>query len=241
MGAPVESVIFDGARLLFNSKVTLMASSCATNCTWARARNRSPYGTYARTIPLAGISRDRPFPGGGRFLLICPQGPVETAIGPGAVGYGWFPLKLNGPADLGAILSAKERLDVFLDDSLKRYPIDREKLILLGFSQGGAMTYSLALAEPQRFAAAAVLSSWLSQELVDALKIEAGAEFPPILVQHGSRDDLIVVDRARDSVERLRGLRVPVTYREYDMGHEISPRSLADLSAWIEEKVKRRR
>jgi predicted esterase len=48
---------------------------------------------------------------------------------------------------------------------------------------------------------------------------------------------MIQVGRARDSVERLRGLRVPLTYREYDMGHEITPKSLRDLSAWLEEKV----
>jgi predicted esterase len=48
---------------------------------------------------------------------------------------------------------------------------------------------------------------------------------------------MIEVDRARDSVERLRDLKVPLTYREYDMGHEIRPRSLTDLSAWLEEKV----
>jgi len=35
----------------------------------------------------------------------------------------------------------------------------------------------------------------------------------------------------------LRELKVPLTYREYDMGHEIRPRSLSDLSAWLEEKV----
>ena len=48
---------------------------------------------------------------------------------------------------------------------------------------------------------------------------------------------MIEVQRARDSVEQLRALRVPLTYREYDMGHEITPRSLTDLSAWLEEKV----
>jgi predicted esterase len=38
-------------------------------------------------------------------------------------------------------------------------------------------------------------------------------------------------------VETLRGLHVPITYREYEIGHEISTRSLADLSTWLEEKV----
>jgi predicted esterase len=48
---------------------------------------------------------------------------------------------------------------------------------------------------------------------------------------------MIEIDRARDSVERLRQLHVPVNYREYDMDHEITPRSLTDLSAWLEEQV----
>ena len=59
----------------------------------------------------------------------------------------------------------------------------------------------------------------------------------PIMVQHGSRDELIDVGRARQSVEALRPLHLAVTYREYEMGHEISGRSLLDLSAWLEEKV----
>ena len=57
------------------------------------------------------------------------------------------------------------------------------------------------------------------------------------MVQHGSRDELIDVERARQSVEALRPLRLAVTYREYDMGHEISRRSLMDLSTWLEEHV----
>ena len=59
----------------------------------------------------------------------------------------------------------------------------------------------------------------------------------PALVQHGSQDPTIQVDRAQESIERLRQLRLPLTYREYDMGHEITPKSLTDLSAWVEEKV----
>jgi len=59
----------------------------------------------------------------------------------------------------------------------------------------------------------------------------------PILIQHGNRDEMVDVGRARQSVETLRNLRVPVTYREYEMGHEINADSLGDLSAWLQEKV----
>jgi phospholipase/carboxylesterase len=100
------------------------------------------------------------------------------------------------------------------------------------------MGYSLALSNPARFAALAVLSSWLPRELVPELSInEETVQSLPTLVQHGTQDQLIELQRARDSVEQLCALRVPLTYREYDMGHEITPRSLADLSAWLEEKI----
>ncbi len=192
------------------------------------------HGWGANALDLFGLA---PYLCGGRFLVICPQGPVETPIGPGAFGYGWFPLTMGGPPDMRAILTARDQLIAFLETALARYPIDPNKLIVLGFSQGGVMAYSLALGEPERFSALVVLSSWLPQELADTSSPTADRERLPTLIQHGSHDGLIEVDRARKSVEILRSLRIPVTYREYDIGHEISPRSLTDLSTWLQEKV----
>jgi phospholipase/carboxylesterase len=121
---------------------------------------------------------------------------------------------------------------------MKRYPIDPKNLALLGFSQGGVMAYSLALATPVRFAALAALSTWLPQELLSRLNASDDAlQSLPTLVQHGTQDPMIEVARARSSVEMLRQLRLPLTFREYEMGHEIRPRSLSDLSAWLEENV----
>ena len=51
------------------------------------------------------------------------------------------------------MLSSQRKLQAFLDDCLKSHPIDPKKLVILGFSQGGVMAYSLALANPERFAA----------------------------------------------------------------------------------------
>ena len=192
------------------------------------------HGRGANALDLIGLA---PYVCDGQFLAICPQGPLETPIGPNAMGYSWYPMSMGGPPDVEAILSSQKRLQEFLNECLKRYPIDPRKLVLLGFSQGGVMAYSLALADPQRFAALAVLSSWLPEELLPRLSVPDTVQSLPTLVQHGSEDPMIQVGRARDSVERLRQLRVPLTYREYDMGHEISAKSLSDLSAWLTEKV----
>jgi phospholipase/carboxylesterase len=192
------------------------------------------HGRGANALDLLGLA---PYLCNGKFLMICPQGPLETPIGPDAFGYAWYPMSMGGPPDIGAILSSRQMLQQFLDSCLQRYPIDAKKLVVLGFSQGGVMAYSLALSSPERFAGLAVLSSWLPKELIPELFIKEGVQSLPTLVQHGSQDSLIEVQRARDSVERLRTLRVRLTYREYDMGHEITPRGLSDLSAWLEEKV----
>lgn len=192
------------------------------------------HGRGASAFDLLSLA---PYLCGGRFVIICPQGPFETPIGPEATGYAWYPMSMGGPPDIGSTLVSRQRLQQFLDDCLAHYPIDAKKLAILGFSQGGVMAYSLALANPDRFAALAALSSWLPPELVPHLSLGSSAQTLRTLIQHGTQDSMIEVDRARQSVETLRQARVPLTYREYEMGHEIRPRSLADLSAWLDEKV----
>jgi phospholipase/carboxylesterase len=81
------------------------------------------------------------------------------------------------------------------------------------------------------------MSTWLPPALADNLAADEAVQRLPILVQHGSRDHMIQVERARQAVASLRQGRMPLTYREYDMGHEINAQSLADLSAWLQEKV----
>jgi phospholipase/carboxylesterase len=191
------------------------------------------HGRGANAFDLLGLA---PYVCNGKFRLICPQGPLETPVGPGAVGYAWY-TSTGARPDVAAIMSSKNKLEEFLSECLERYPVEQKKLVVLGFSQGGVMALSLALTNPERFAALAVLSSWLPKELVPQLAIGESVQSLPTLVLHGLQDSLIEVARARDSVERLRELRVPLTYREYEMGHEITPRILADVSAWLSETL----
>lgn len=193
------------------------------------------HGWGASAFDLLGLA---PYLADGRFLVICPQGPLEVPLGPpGAVGYGWFPLSAAQPAIEGPLEIAAGHLERFLDATLARYPIDRRKLVLLGFSQGGVLAYRLALAAPRRYAALAALSAWLPPQMLAQLPAAEGRDELPTLVQHGTGDEIIAVARAQQSVEALRDLRVPVVYRDYDMGHEINAESLTDLSRWLADKV----
>lgn len=191
------------------------------------------HGWGASALDLLGLA---PHLAGGRFLVLCPQGAVTVPIAPQLNGYGWFPLTMGAPPDPASVEQGLNALEAFIEEALKRYPIDPQKLALLGFSQGGVMAYALTLRDPRRFAALAALSSWLPPTLAERSAPGALEQFP-VLVQHGTRDELIDAGRGRSSVEALRGLRAAVVYREYEMGHEINAASLGDLSGFLVEKV----
>ena len=87
---------------------------------------------------------------------------------------------MSGPLDVKAVLTARDELSQFLMAALQRYPIDRKKLAILGFSQGGVMAYSLGLEEPARFSGIAAVSSWLPSDLLTILPDGPTSEQLPI-------------------------------------------------------------
>jgi phospholipase/carboxylesterase len=107
----------------------------------------------------------------------------------------------------------------------------------MGFSQGGVMAYYLALRHPERFAALVALSTWFPEELAGHAGNRDALAQLPTLIQHGRADAMIEIAKARQSVERLRNFKVPLTYREYDCGHEITADGIQDLSTFLMEKV----
>lgn len=177
---------------------------------------------------------------GGRALVLCPQGPVAVPIGGGMMGYGWFPLVPGQPPDPEAFHQTAELLRQFVDQAMERYPIDPQRLVVAGFSQGGFMGFELALREPSRFAGMAGLSSWFPPPLADDLPKLPEHEGFPVLVIHGTQDTMLDVERARESRELLRPFGVNITYREFDMGHEIRSEALKVILRWLDEKVFRR-
>ncbi|HEX9945241.1 MAG TPA: alpha/beta hydrolase-fold protein [Thermoanaerobaculia bacterium] len=195
------------------------------------------HGWGASAHDLLGLA---PMLHGGRALMLCPQGPVAVPFGGGQYGYGWFPMRPGMPPDIEAFHRGAEALRRFVDTALGRYPIDPRRVVLAGFSQGGMMGYDLALREPSRFAGLAALSTWFPPPLAEDLPKLPEHEGFPVLVIHGTRDDRIEVERARESREALRPYGVSITYREFDMGHEIRQDALRVVLQWLDDKALKR-
>jgi phospholipase/carboxylesterase len=192
------------------------------------------HGWGASAHDLLGLA---PLIHGGEALVLCPQGPVSFPVGGGMKGYGWFPLVPGSPPDPEAFRSGVEGLRAFLDDALERYPVDRERLVVAGFSQGGAMAYALALGEPRLWSGLMALSSWLPAPLAEAVEPGPEHEGLPTLIVHGTRDAMLDVERARESREAIRRFGVALTYRELDMGHEVGREALQLILRWLDDKA----
>ena len=177
----------------------------------------------------------------GRALVLCPQGPVVVPFGAGERGYGWFPLNPGLPPNPEEFRHGAALLRRFVEQARGRYPIDPEAVVVGGFSQGGSMAYELALRDAAHYSGVMGLSTWLPAPLVDDLPRLPEQRELPVLMIHGTTDQVIDVERARESREALRQFGVGITYREFEMGHEIRPDALRVALRWLAERGFRRR
>ena len=107
------------------------------------------------------------------------------------------------------------------------------RLVLAGFSQGGAIALQTGLRHSERIAGVMALSTYLP--IADKFPAEAGAanRAAPIFMAHGSYDPVIPLARAEQSRGILQSLGYAVEWREYPMQHSVCPEEIADIGAWL--------
>jgi phospholipase/carboxylesterase len=108
-----------------------------------------------------------------------------------------------------------------------------ERLVLAGFSQGGAIALHTGLRLRERIAGIMALSTYVPiGEKLSAEASKANRDVP-IFMAHGSYDPVIPLVRAEQSRKLLESLAYPVEWREYGMPHSVCPEELADIGAWL--------
>ena len=117
--------------------------------------------------------------------------------------------------------------------------IAAERIVLAGFSQGGAMALHTGLRYPQPFAGILALSCYLP--LAESLPREGSGPGlgVPIMMAHGESDPLIPLPLAERSRDRLRALGCLVDWRTYPMPHAVYPQEIRDIRHWLESRLGR--
>jgi phospholipase/carboxylesterase len=135
----------------------------------------------------------------------------------------------GGPEDEAGIRASQKLLEELIRAEHGR------KVVLAGFSQGGAIVLQTALRFPERIAGVMALSTYLP--LSAKLAGEAGEanKGVPIFMAHGQFDDIIPIARARASRQALEGLGYAVTWKEYPMPHSVCAEEVGDIAGFLNE------
>ena len=161
-------------------------------------------------------------------LFISPNAPDRCAMSPS--GRQWFPLTRRDPDESWkGVVSARPGIDAFLDAELAANNLDDSKLAIVGFSQGTMMALHVGLRRQRAPAAVLGFSGVLvgPEHLGEATARTPKGETPPILLFHGSNDDVIPVDALFESTEQLAKANIPVQWHlSPGLGHGIDGEGL---------------
>ena len=190
---------------------------------------------FAPIPPYLGLPPDMPV----RFVF--PHAPkIAVTLNMGFVMPAWYDivsLDSRGHDEPGIRASA-ERIRRLIERETER-GIPASRIVLAGFSQGGAMALFTALRYPERLAGIMALSSYLL--LPDRLAAEASAanRDVPIFQAHGLHDPLVLVDYGRRTRDFLQQAGYAVEWCEYPMEHEVCPQQIADIGRWLRRVLSR--
>jgi thioredoxin len=169
----------------------------------------------------------------GRFLTVLPRGPVAAPPG-----FAWYDIAGITGADAHAtdasFVEALDALDGLLDAVCAEHDKPRAEAVVGGFSQGAALAVALGLRRSERQHPAGLLA--MSGYLPDVAGVDYdwdSAAQLPTLVQHGTTDPLLAVERGRALATTLIEHGVPVVYREYPMEHQVAIESVNDAHDWL--------
>lgn len=141
-------------------------------------------------------------------------------------------LYANAPEDEAGLRASVAYIGQLIATELQR-GITSQRIVLAGFSQGGNVALNAVLRYPQPLAGALILSSYLG--LQSYLKAEASVanRALPILMAHGTHDDVVPYALANQARATLTALGYTVGWREYAMSHTVCPQEVTDIGNWI--------
>jgi phospholipase/carboxylesterase len=165
------------------------------------------------------------------YWMIAPRAPYSAEPS----GYSWreqFDSSQFGRPTIEQLRPGAEALIRLVDEYSASAGIDASTFDLMGFSQGAAMCNVLAFLHPQRIRKTGILAGFVPGGL-DELVPQRPLLGKPFFVTHGTKDDMVSIERARESVAVLEQAGAHVTYCEDEVGHKVSVTCLRALKDFL--------
>ena len=169
------------------------------------------------------------------WLIVSFRAPLNTPY----EGFSWYDIDLMNEENRIDLPQAKKSMEAILESIMQisnRYGLTDNETHLAGFSQGGILSYALALHHPELFSKIACMSCYPEEKLLDHIvKDKKKLEGLRFFVSHGIDDAVIPLDWAKKGAELLYDLSCYFSFREYMSGHGVNQKNYMDLMDFFQK------
>ena len=171
------------------------------------------------------------------FLIVSLQAPYELQ----PFGYAWYAINFDNDQGKWSndeqAIESRDLIANFIDEIQDNYSINKDNVTLLGFSQGAILSYAVALTYPEKIKNVVALSGYVNPNIISVRKNISDYSHLNFYCSHGSVDQVIPVEWARQSPKFLDSLRIKHKYSEFPVGHGVAPQNFYEFRSWLEEKL----
>jgi phospholipase/carboxylesterase len=170
------------------------------------------------------------------YYIVSARAPYDMMYG----SYAWYAINFDADenkfSDIVQAQQSRDLIATFIDELVANYAIDANDVTLIGFSQGCILSYSIAVSYPQKVQRVVAMSGYFNEEIaIDNFK-ENDLSKLKIFASHGSVDQVVPVDWARNSIPKLKELGIDIVYKEYPVGHGVAPQNFFDFKNWLQNR-----
>ncbi|MGD9386662.1 MAG: carboxylesterase [Gammaproteobacteria bacterium] len=177
-------------------------------------------------------------PGGPETRYVFPHAPVRpVTINGGMEMRAWYDIyaiQRGAREDVTGIRESAEAVTALIEREAER-GIPAERLVLAGFSQGGAVALHAGLRYPHKLAGIIGLSTYLPLKAA-AGEFDAANRDTPLFMAHGSLDPVVPSFLGQESAELLVEAGYQVEYKTYVMPHAVCPEEVEDIRNWLRDR-----
>jgi phospholipase/carboxylesterase len=173
-----------------------------------------------------------------RFVF--PHAPVRPiTLNRGYEMRGWYDitsLTTEGRADGVGLADSTQRI-LGLVDAEQAAGVAPSRIVIAGFSQGGAVALHAGFSAPERLAGILALSTYLPLAATLEARRTAVNRDLPVLMCHGTEDPIVGLALGRAARDALKAAGTPVEWREYPMEHALCAAEITEIARWLKARV----
>lgn len=162
------------------------------------------------------------------FIIIGIRGPLT--MNPG---FAYFTIKSFGNPDIDSFNDGIKKIEDFINNSPKQYPIDPTRQFLLGFSQGAILSMTLALKMGNTIKGIVALSGYIPKHVKETYSIKPVHEMA-IFIGHGEFDQIFPLHIGKENYEFFKTRNELLCFRSYAVDHQISLQEKNDFITWLQ-------